>query len=77
MLIERADSKGISIKFSNELSNFNLQRLMEYARFLEITSRSRATQKEIDILSNSVSSNWWKTNRTRFTTKSDNEYAKK
>lgn len=66
MLIERADNNGISIKFSNELSSFNLQRLMEYARFLEITSKSKATQKEIDILANSISSNWWKKNKKRF-----------
>jgi len=66
MLIERSDKNEILIKFSHELDGFNLQRLMDYARFLEIRSKSKATQKEIDVLANSISSDWWKKNKKRF-----------
>lgn len=65
MLIERQDNNGIVIR-SADLSSFDLQRLIDYARFLEIRSKSKAKQKDVDALASSVSSGWWKKNKKRF-----------
>jgi len=66
MLIERQENNEIRIKLSTDLTIFNFQRLIDYARLLEITSKSKAKQKDIDTLANSISSNWWKKNKKRF-----------
>jgi hypothetical protein len=66
MLIERQDNNEIVIKLSSDLNSFDFQRLIDYVRFLEIKSKSKAKQKDIDALANSVSVNWWKKNKKRF-----------
>ena len=60
MLIERQNNNELHIKFNSDINSFNFQRLIDYARFIEINSRSKAKQKDINALANEVSSNWWK-----------------
>jgi hypothetical protein len=66
MLVQRQENNEILIKLSSDLNSFDFQRLIEYVRFLEITSKSKAKQKDINDLANSVSANWWKKNKKRF-----------
>ena len=66
MLIERQENNEILIKLSLDLSTFNFQRLIDYARLLEITSKSKAKQNDIDALANDVSANWWKKKQKTF-----------
>jgi hypothetical protein len=66
MLVQRQENNEILIKLSSDLNSFDFQRLIEYVRFLEISSKSKAKQKDINDLANSVSANWWKKNKKRF-----------
>lgn len=43
-----------------------LKSMMDYLRYLQATSKSKATQKFVDQLADEISSSWWKTNRKRY-----------
>lgn len=65
MIIERTDNQ-IVIKLSPKVDKFGFQRIMDYLDYLEITSKSRATQEDADKLADELNDNWWKKNRNRF-----------
>jgi predicted trehalose synthase len=66
MLIERVASNQIMISFSSNPDVFGIQRLIDYAKYLEATSMSKAKQADIDELANEVNANWWNKNEQRF-----------
>jgi predicted trehalose synthase len=66
MVIERATNNAITLSFSRETDVFGVQRLIDYARYLEATSQSKAKQEDIDELADSVNQNWWERNKNRF-----------
>lgn len=66
MLIERTDKNQITIKVSSSVDSFGLQRLIDYAKYLETTAKSKAKQSDIDKLSDEVNSKWWNKNKSRF-----------
>ena len=39
---------------------------MDYLNYLEITSKSKATQEDADKLADELNANWWAKNRNRF-----------
>jgi len=43
-----------------------LQRILDYVKFREIASRSKATQEQIDDLAKESKSSWWEKNKGRF-----------
>jgi hypothetical protein len=47
-------------------SSFGLQRLIDYVKYLEATSKSKAKQSDIDKLADQVNSGWWAKNSKRF-----------
>ena len=65
MIIER-NSTQIVIKVSSQIDTFGFQRIMDYLDYLEITSESKATQDDADMLADELNENWWKENRKRF-----------
>ena len=65
MIIERTNSQ-IIIKVSPRVDTFGFQRIMEYLDYLEMTSKSKATQDEADKLADELNENRWKKNRKRF-----------
>ncbi len=65
MLIERTNNK-IVITLSESVDSFGLQRLIDYVKYLEVTSESNATQSEVDELADEVNESWWVNNRNRF-----------
>jgi hypothetical protein len=65
MIIERTNSQ-IIIKVSHRVDTFGFQRIMEYLDYLEITSKSKAKQEDVDKLADKLNENWWKKNRKRF-----------
>jgi len=65
MIVERTSSK-IVIKISPQIDAFGFQRIMDYLEYLEITSKSKATQDEADKLADELNDNWWTKNRSRF-----------
>lgn len=66
MLIEQINNKQITITVSSSVDSFGLQRLIDYIKYLEATSISKAKQKDIDKLSDEVNASWWTENRSRF-----------
>lgn len=66
MLIERTPNNEIVITVSSSVDNFGLQRLIDYVKYLEATSKSKAKQAEIDKLADEVNASWWGKNRKRF-----------
>jgi hypothetical protein len=56
MLIERLDNKQITITVSSDVDSFGLQRLIDYVKYLETTSKSKAKQLDVDKLANQVNS---------------------
>jgi len=66
MLIERIANNQIVISFSAGTDIFGIQRLIDYAKYLEVTSKSEAKQTDIDKLADVVNANWWNKNKHRF-----------
>jgi hypothetical protein len=66
MLIENAKDNTITITVSSSVDKFGLQRLIDYLKYLEATSKSKAKQSDIDELADEVNSSWWETNKARF-----------
>ncbi len=67
MEIQRT-SKELVIRFSNSI-NINieyLQKFLDYLRFMEISSKSQATDEQILELSNEINKSWWQTNKNKF-----------
>ena len=62
MLIERADNK-IVITLADSVDSFGLQRLIDYVKYLEATSKSKAKQQDADKLADEVNSGWWAKNK--------------
>ena len=66
MLIERLDNNQITITVSSDVDSFGLQRLIDYVKYLETTSKSKAKQLDVDNLADQVNSSWWAKNKKRF-----------
>jgi hypothetical protein len=64
MLIERNNNQ-ITITISSTINSFGLQRLLDYLKYLEATSKSKAKQSEIDKLADEVNEKFWNKNRKR------------
>lgn len=68
MIIERTESE-IVIRVSSTVNTLGLQRLVDYLKYQELTSASKAKQSDIDALAKEVNQNWWNSNKHRFITK--------
>ena len=66
MNIERIDNNKIVIILSSNVDIFGIQRLIDYCRYLEATSQSKAKQSDIDQLADEVNEIWWDKNKHRF-----------
>ncbi len=66
MLIERINNNQITITVSASVDSFGLQRLIDYVKYLEATSKSKVKQSDIDKLADKVNASWWTKNRKRF-----------
>ena len=65
MQIERTN-KEILIRLSSGTDLVGLQRILDYVKFREIASKSKASQSQIDKLSTESKSSWWSKNKNRF-----------
>lgn len=66
MLIEQSNKNQIVITLSSKIDSFGLQRLIDYVKYLEATSSSKAKQLDVDKLADEVNASWWNKNRKRF-----------
>lgn len=65
MLIERNTSDQILITLPSSVDSYSLQRLIEYAKYLEATATSKVKQKDIDSLADELNANWWAKNKKK------------
>lgn len=65
MIIERTD-KEILIRIPNSVDIEGAQRIIDYIRYQEITSKSKATQEDVDKLAEEVNKAWWEKNKETF-----------
>lgn len=66
MLIERTD-KEIIIRLSATIDTEDLQDLLNYARYTELTNGFKVSQKEVDKLASKINKDWWSKNRKQLT----------
>lgn len=67
MQIQRTQNELV-IRFSNAI-NINidyLQKFLDYIRFMEISSKSEATEEQILELANDINKSWWQTNKSKY-----------
>lgn len=64
MFIEKNESE-IVIRLSSDISKTALRSIVDYLQYLEIASKSKAKQKEVDKLTREVKKGWWAKNRKR------------
>ena len=65
MIVERTGNQ-IIIKVSPHVDSYGFQRIIDYLDYLEVTSKSKATQDDADSLADDLNENWWAENRKRF-----------
>ena len=65
MLIERTNNQ-IVITVSSSVDSFGLKRLIDYVKYLEATSKSKAKQVDVDKLAEDFNSAWLSKNRKHF-----------
>jgi hypothetical protein len=66
MLIEKSEGNQFTITMSSSVDSFGLQRLIDYIKYLEATSKSKAKQADVDKLANEINQTWWEQNRHKF-----------
>jgi hypothetical protein len=66
MIIERGKKNKFTITVSPSVDSYGLQRLIEYAKYLEVASKSKAKQIDVDKLADDVNASWWAKNKKRF-----------
>ncbi|QQS52456.1 MAG: hypothetical protein IPM71_06905 [Bacteroidota bacterium] len=65
MIIERTD-KEILIRIPSSVDVEGAQRIIDYIRYQEVTSKSKATQEFVDKLAADVNRDWWEKNKDTF-----------
>lgn len=65
MEIERRDNE-IVIRVDGGTDLTGIQRLLDFIKSREITSKSKATQQQIDDLAKQSKSSWWEENKSRY-----------
>jgi hypothetical protein len=66
MVIERTQKNKLTITVSSSINSYGLQRLIDYIKYLEATSQSKAKQADVDALADEVNASWWAKNKRRF-----------
>lgn len=68
--MEDADNDKIIITIPPSVDGFGLRRLIDYLKYLEATTNSKAKKSDIDKLADEVNSSWWEANKERLLSKS-------
>ena len=63
MTIARTSTNQINIVLSSGIDSFGLQRLLDYAKYLEATANIKAKQSDADNLADELNEGWWQKNK--------------
>ena len=64
MLVERT-SKEVIIRLPASVDTEDLQDMLNYARYKELTSNFKVEQEDVDKLASQINSKWWAKNRNK------------
>lgn len=64
MLIERTDNEVI-IRIPSYVDTNDLQKLIDFISYKEVTAKTKAKQSDVDKLATAVKKDWWKKNKSR------------
>ena len=64
MLVERT-SKEVIIRLPASVDTEDLQDMLNYARYKELTSNLKVEQEDVDKLASQINSKWWVKNRNK------------
>ncbi len=65
MIIEKTD-KEIILRISNTVDTDDLQEIVDYVKYKELTTNNQLGQDAVDGLARELNGNWWKENRSKF-----------
>jgi hypothetical protein len=65
MIIESKKDE-IIIRISADVNLDDIQKSLDFIRYKEIMSKSKATQADADKLAEEINSAWWEKNKSRF-----------
>ena len=65
MIIEKTD-KEIILRISNNVDTDDLQEIVDYVMFKELTADNQVDQEVVNGLARELNGNWWKENRSKF-----------
>ena len=65
MTIERT-SDAIILRLPIDVNIDEIQRFLNYLRYKELISKSKASQNDADELASEVNKNWWEKNKNKF-----------
>lgn len=65
MKIERKDNE-ILVRIPSNVDITGLQKILDYIKFREITSKSQASQEDIDALARESKKSWWEKNKNKY-----------
>ena len=66
MVLTRIKDNQIAISLSTGIDVFGIERLINYAKYLEATASSQVLQADVDKLADEINTNWWNKNKQRF-----------
>lgn len=64
MLVERTN-KEVIIRLPASVDTEDLQEILNYARYKELTANFKTNQKEVDKIANDINAKWWTKNRDK------------
>ena len=64
MLVERT-TKEVIIRLPASVDTEDLQNLLNYARYKELTANFKTDQKEVNKIANDINAKWWTKNRSK------------
>ena len=64
MLVERT-TKEVIIRLPASVDTEDLQDLLNYARYKELTANFKTDQKEVNKIANDINAKWWTKNRSK------------
>ncbi|HRN57226.1 MAG TPA: hypothetical protein PLL71_12275 [Agriterribacter sp.] len=64
MLVERTN-KEVIIRLPASVDTEDLQDILNYARYKELTANFKTDQKEVDKIANDINAKWWIKNRSK------------
>ena len=67
MIIENKANE-IIIRISPSVNLEEIQKSLDFIRYKEILSKSKATQSDVDTLAKEINSNWWNKNKSKYLT---------